>query len=305
MRVLLCMKYEMRVHFRNTLPAIRVPLHNFRNASAATTECELPSDPKTLQIPYRGSLTSINLPRPMGNGRNMAWHPPPLSCNRARSYYGGTECHAPRASLSKRSKKARSGSAKPRLAKSLTNDGSGLHTVRRLPENALESFSNLRIATRRNLKVAWPAKQRLFARDEHQIPAFDSRSPSASGGKVDSSSGFCAPCLFLMTSVPCGGSEHTPCHFSNRAFFAGVPPLDSSFLVTDWGSGECGGRGSHLPRDDFMPLTKKCILLPLSRPRLTKAEPCQSGLAWMGGLPMDEGRQAGHGYISQSPLCDR
>jgi len=172
-----------------------------------------------------------------------------------------------------------------------------------MPENALESFSNLRIATRRNLKVAWPPKQQLFARDEHQIPAFDSRSPSASGGKVDSSSGFCAPCLFLMTSVPCGGSEHTPCHFSNRAFFAGAPPLDSSFLVTDWGSGECGGRGSHLPRDDFMPLTKKCILLPLSRPRLTKAEPCQSRLAWTGGLPVDKGRQ-GRAWLhkSASPL---
>jgi hypothetical protein len=82
-------------------------------------------------LPHHGPLTSIDLSCPMGSGRNMAWHPPPLSCNRAAVLLRrhGMPCILSESKQTLHRKHARTvWLCKPRLGKSLTNDGSGLHT---------------------------------------------------------------------------------------------------------------------------------------------------------------------------------
>lgn len=91
----------------------------------------------------------------MGKGRNMAWHPPPLSYKRAAVLLRrhGLPCNLYE---SKQTLQPKHGLAlalcKPRLGKSLTVMAAAyINRPCCVPENALESFSNLRIATRRNL----------------------------------------------------------------------------------------------------------------------------------------------------------
>jgi hypothetical protein len=82
-------------------------------------------------LPHHGPLTSIDLSCPMGSGRNMAWHPPPLSCNRAAVLLRrhGMPCILSESKQTLHRKHARTvWLCKPRLGKSLTNDGSGLRT---------------------------------------------------------------------------------------------------------------------------------------------------------------------------------
>jgi hypothetical protein len=84
-------------------------------------------------------------------------------------------------------------------------------------ENALTCFSNLRIATCRNLKSHLLGRIRLFARDEHQIPDLEITIGMWRQGWVFERAH--APCLFLMTPVPCGGPVHTPCIFLSGLLF--------------------------------------------------------------------------------------
>jgi hypothetical protein len=175
------------------------------------------------------------------------WQYPPLSCKRARSYYGDTACHATRASLSKRYKKARSGFANHGSQNRSVDDGSGLHTPSMLCTGEC-TRELLESADRESPqpKAGLPLRTTAFARDEHQSRLSSTRDQHRHvAARLVLRMDLDAPCLFLMTSVPCGGSEHTPCTSPiGPSLLAPVepPPLDSSFLVSfDWGSGECGG----------------------------------------------------------------